>query len=463
MQIKISFLLCGILLLVKIIAVRNTNFDLFGDEAQYWIWSQSLDFGYYSKPPLLAWLIACISLVFGDSFETLKLISVSIYVLTSITVYLIFKQLYKDSKEAILAGLTFYLIPAATVSSFLISTDILLVFFWSMSLFFLLKIRNEPTIINFVLLGIFVGLSFLSKYAAVFFVLSIILILFVDPKLKKIFLEKFISVIIFLFSICVIVLPNIIWNIQNGWVTLIHTSDNASLNRININLIQGLEFIFVQALMLGPILFVYFLLTYKKIKLTFETKFLLTFCAPVLIIILIESILVRANANWAAVALISLFIFFFHHAYILSKNIIKINMFVNFIFGILFFGLIANTSSLNIFNRINGISSFSSYLEKKHMTNKDILVVSDRLLFSNLKYLFRDANIEMFSPHVPHTKITSQSHLSSPLLSTINKNFILIGHPRQIEYLENKFSILRIDSQKVVIKNTPIEIYEVIF
>ena len=251
MQTKISFLLCGIVLLIKIFAVYNTNFDLFGDEAQYWIWSKSPDLGYYSKPPLLAWLITFITLIFGDSFETLKFISVSMYVFTSIAVYLIFKQLYKDKKEAILAGLTFYLVPAVTVSSFLISTDILLIFFWTISLYFLLKIRNEPSIINFVLLGIFVGLSFLSKYAAVYFILSIIFILFVDLKLKKIFLEKFISVIIFLFSLSVVLLPNIIWNIQSGWVTLVHTSDNISLNSINVNLIRGLEFILIQALMLG--------------------------------------------------------------------------------------------------------------------------------------------------------------------------------------------------------------------
>jgi len=215
--------------------------------------------------------------------------------------------------------------------------------------------------------------------------------------------------------------------------------------------------------MLGPILFIFFFLTYKKIRLTFETKFLLTFCVPILIIIIIESILVRANANWAAVALISLFIFFFHHTYMLSKKIIKLNMFVNFLFGVLFFGLIAKTSSLNIFDRINGISSFSFYLEKTHLINKDILVVGDRLLFSNLKYLFKNTDIIMFSPHPPGKRITSQLHLSSPLLPTINKNFILIGYPGQIKYLQNKFNIQKIDSQRVVFKNTPIEIYEVVF
>src|SRR4051812_22989027 len=30
--------------------------DLYPDEAQYWFWAQHPAFGYYSKPPLIAWL-----------------------------------------------------------------------------------------------------------------------------------------------------------------------------------------------------------------------------------------------------------------------------------------------------------------------------------------------------------------------------------------------------------------------
>ena len=50
MYIKGTFVILSLSLLIKLIAIYLTNFDLFGDEAQYWIWSQSLDFGYYSKP-----------------------------------------------------------------------------------------------------------------------------------------------------------------------------------------------------------------------------------------------------------------------------------------------------------------------------------------------------------------------------------------------------------------------------
>ena len=58
MAIRILFPLVLILFLQKLIALNFTNFNLFGDEAQYWLWSQDLDYGYFSKPPLLAWVIA---------------------------------------------------------------------------------------------------------------------------------------------------------------------------------------------------------------------------------------------------------------------------------------------------------------------------------------------------------------------------------------------------------------------
>src|SRR5436189_6292460 len=37
---------------------HNCPFDLTEDEAHYWEWSRHLDYGYYSKPPGIAWVIA---------------------------------------------------------------------------------------------------------------------------------------------------------------------------------------------------------------------------------------------------------------------------------------------------------------------------------------------------------------------------------------------------------------------
>ena len=41
----------------RVILLAFNGTDLFVDEAQYWLWGQELAFGYYSKPPLIGWVI----------------------------------------------------------------------------------------------------------------------------------------------------------------------------------------------------------------------------------------------------------------------------------------------------------------------------------------------------------------------------------------------------------------------
>ena len=463
MYTRFSLSLVAIAFLVKFFAIVNTNFDLFGDEAQYWIWSQNLNFGYYSKPPLLAWVIGSFTFLFGDSFEMLKIIPISTYVLSSYVIYLISLELYNNKKLAILSGGTFYLLPAVSVSSFLISTDVILILFWSLSLLFLIKIRKNPKIINFFLLGIFLGLSFLAKYAAIYFLISMVVLLFLDETIKKIIFKKFFHFALFLGTAIIVLSPNIIWNIKNNWITLGHTSDNASLNKINFNLFQGGEFILSQGLMIGPLLFIFFLVTVKKIKFDFKTKFLLSFSLPIFLIVLGESILVRANANWAAVALVSLSIFFTNHIYILSKKILLANNIINFSICVVLFFFISNSSSLKIFNRINGISSFATMLVEKNMKDIDFLVVEDRLLFSSLRYILSDSQKKIYTSHDPNKKITSSFHLSDPLPPTFNKDFIFLGNIDEVNYLIEKNQIKKIEKIKVIFKKNEIEIYEVNF
>ena len=58
----------GAITVFKIVAIFLTNYSLFGDEAQYWLWSQNLDIGYFSNPDLIAWFLSGHIRLFGDSF-----------------------------------------------------------------------------------------------------------------------------------------------------------------------------------------------------------------------------------------------------------------------------------------------------------------------------------------------------------------------------------------------------------
>ena len=458
------FVLCFVFLIIKFISIYSTNFDLFGDEAQYWLWSKNLDFGYFSKPPLLPGIIALVCSVFGNSFFVIKMISVLMYCVSSYVVFLISKKLYKNFELALLTATSFFLMPAVSVSSFLVSTDIVLILFWSLALLQTLIIKEKPTILNFILLGVFVGLAFLAKYAAIYFIVSMIFLLF-EKTMRNVFFKNKLFSLCFVLTLIMIITPNIIWNINNNWVTFEHTADNAGLDRSGLHLIESLKFVGSQIIMVGPLIFLFFILGFAKNFINdFNTRFLLIFSLPAFVIVLFESFLVRANANWAAVSLISFLILFVHTTFKYSKKLIVINNIANFVFGLCFFFLIGIGASYGPFKKISGINSFADSL----MTHNDLgqinnLVISDRMLFSNLSYFFYNSAIQMYVPFGPNARWGHHFQITNPLPVNFHNNFIFLGYVDEISYLKNKHTVNLVDIKTVPFNKKPIKVYEVIF
>jgi 4-amino-4-deoxy-L-arabinose transferase-like glycosyltransferase len=456
---KILGLAILLLIVFKITAVYFTEFSLYGDEAQYWLWSQTLDLGYYSKPPLLAWFLGGYSILFGDSFVSLKIFPVVIYFFISYVIYKLCLNLSFDKKKAQLCALSFLIIPAASLSSFLISTDLLLLLFWAISMVLLLKVIKTNLTINFFLLGLFLGLGFLAKYAAIYFLLSLLLLLFLDKTSLKSFRNNPLGVLVFLFSFVVVLLPNILWNFNNGWITFSHTSDNANLQNLNLNFYEPIKFVGSQILMVGPLLFIFVIFFLKNLRLDYENKFLLIFSLPIIFIVLVESFLVRANANWAAPALISIFIFLFR---LVNKNyLLKINFTFNYLIAFLLFFSILITSENKVFDRITGVGIFSNNLSDI-IKEKDI-VVSDRIIFSNIAYQLRNKENLILMPHKTGTSITNHFQMSSALNTDRKNDFFLLGDLSNISYLSNEKKSKLIKEFDVPFSSEPLKLYEIYF
>ena len=462
MAIRILFPLVLILFLQKLIALNFTNFNLFGDEAQYWLWSQDLDYGYFSKPPLLAWVIALYSSIFGDSFFSLKIIPSIAYIFTAWAVYNLCKNIGLKKESSYECLLLFLLIPAVSFSSFILSTDIVLLLFWTLALNQLVVIRKFKNFKNFLMFGIFIGLAFLSKYAAIYFIICLIIYILLDQNFRKFFFKNYLGFLLSFFCILIILLPNLIWNLNNSWVTLQHTSDNANFGNIDINFVRGFKFLCIQILMLGPLLFIGCILNYRNVILDEKQKLLLIFSLPIFFIVLAEAIIVRANANWAAPGFISLFIFL----YLLTNNGIlkKLHIVFSSMFCFIFFLLIGLTYPNNIFDRISGISEFSN---KIYSFGSDVgivdFVISDRLLFSNIKYEMRNNKSFFYMPHKTGDRITNHFKLTSPLEKEMKKNFIFIGYPNEINYLENNYNLRKLITIETSFVSNKLDIYEVTF
>ncbi len=446
---------------LKVCASFFTNFSLYGDEAQYWLWSQNLDLGYFSKPPLLAWFLSGHVILFGDSFFSLKMFPLLIYFLIFFAVYKLCLQLCLSKNSSLICSFSFLLIPAASVSSFLISTDLLLLLFWILAMTKVIEIRKDSSLINFILLGIFLGLAFLAKYAAIYFLLSFLILIFADKKILTSLKSSILGWLVFLLFLFLILLPNIYWNINNDWVTFSHTSDNANLKNLNLNFREPLEFLLSQAFMVGPILFLSFFYVFRSFHLDFENRFLLIFSLPIIIIVLFESFLVRANANWAAPALISLFILLFRHVAEKINRLIIINFVTNYVIAVFLFVSILTSSDNKAFDRIRDVDGFVKEVLKS-AGEKD-LVISDRIIFANVSYEIREQRNNIYMPHNSGQKITNHFQISSPLAVTHQNDFYLIGNHADIKYLLKENQVQPIKEFNVSFNSSKIKLYEVIF
>jgi 4-amino-4-deoxy-L-arabinose transferase-like glycosyltransferase len=88
----IAFL--AMLLPLRLIANAFAVTDLVFNEAQYWSWSRELDLGYFSKPPLLAWLIRTTSELCGQGEACLRSFPPVLFTLATWFVFLTGRALY---------------------------------------------------------------------------------------------------------------------------------------------------------------------------------------------------------------------------------------------------------------------------------------------------------------------------------------------------------------------------------
>lgn len=286
--------------------MQGMALPLYVDESYYWAWAQDLDWGYFSKPPAIAALIALTTSICGDSEYCVRAGSLYLHPITALLIFSIGRRLF-GAGVGFGAGLIFLTMPAISLSSMVVSTDVLLLLFWSLSLYLLIEALNSNRKFLWALLGVSVGFGMLSKYSMVLFPVSALLYLSISKQNRHFLVQPgpyVAAVIAFL-----VFLPNIIWNIQNDFITVAHHAHISNLSHSGLYLVELTEFFLGQFFVFGPVFFCVFgwlLLTcYGKARHFDSVLLLLSFTLLILAVMLAQSFLGRANANWAAPAYVS--------------------------------------------------------------------------------------------------------------------------------------------------------------
>ncbi|HET6723303.1 MAG TPA: glycosyltransferase family 39 protein, partial [Chitinophagaceae bacterium] len=224
-------------------------FELQRDEYLYFQQGQHLDLGYLENPPLLSYL-GYVSSWFGNKEWLVKFWPAFIGSLTVIVTCMITARLGGKAFAQFLAG--FGVITGAFLRiHILFQPNLLDIFFWTCSLYFLLKFVQANNQKDLLRLAICLALGWWSKYSIAFLIASIV-IGFMLTRHRPILLQKntWKAVGISL----LIVLPNVWWQYAHKWPLIHHMQELRETQLVYVN---PADFIKEQLLLLFPVLIVW--------------------------------------------------------------------------------------------------------------------------------------------------------------------------------------------------------------
>ena len=313
-------------LIVGVLAVRTAQLflsplELYPDEAQYWLWSRRLDWGYFSKPPMIAWAIRLSTALGGDREAWVRLPAPVLHAAAAAALFAAGRRLF-DARTGLRAAAVYLLMPGVALSSQVIATDAPLLAGLGLTLWALAALwRRGPSgggregggrdgggLALGAAAGAALGAAALSKYAALYVAAGLLIHAAVDAEgRRRLWTPARAAAAAAAFLL--VLSPNLAWNALHGFQTVAHTAADADLGEEakagGVHLAGAAGFLLAQFGVFGPAPFAALLaagVLWARRRAPAEERWLLHLTAPALAVVLVEALAARANANWAGAA-----------------------------------------------------------------------------------------------------------------------------------------------------------------
>ncbi len=301
------------------------------DEAYYWVWSKHLQLSYFDHPGMVAWLFSL-----GNLFSPLGHLERWPALFLGHGTYWLWLKImapYLNAQKQKWLLITFLLSPLLGFGSLIVTPDVPVVFFWSLSLWLFLRYLKSANPFLAVGLGLSLGLGFCAKYHIVLFVPIALAYLTYNKLWARIKIKGFFLVLIAGFIGC---MPVLLWNWQNNFTSFTY--------QLNHGLSGGkwkpwwtIEYLSGQFLLLLP-MGVYLLWLARKKSRTLN--WLWFFGLGPLLFFFLTSFNASVEANWPVIAYPALL-----SIMVLAETRGRILTSINVLWGIL--GLILISHVLN--------------------------------------------------------------------------------------------------------------------
>ena len=290
------FIFSHLFLWTLIPSLLNLNLPL--DTIEALAWGSNLDWGFDKHPPFSAFAVEIFYFIFGKNDWSFYLLSqifvvVAFFVVWKFSNEVLEDKLYSLLSVLILSGIYFY---NFTTPEFNVNVSQLP--FWALSVYFFWKSINLNKKIDWILLGFFSALGFLSKYLFIYLIASLFIYFILNfKKFKKLIPNFLLSLLIFF----ILLIPHLIWLFENNFVTIFYGLNRSGLSDFHIanHLINPIIFLAKQILILSPFFIMLFAILRKyKFKIKINDKkilFLISINLIPFLLILLTSIITGAK------------------------------------------------------------------------------------------------------------------------------------------------------------------------
>ncbi|MBA2113409.1 ArnT family glycosyltransferase [Bremerella alba] len=292
--------------LFRIVYLALDPFDLVHDEAYYWDWSRQLDYGYFSKPPMIAWIIGLSTRLLGDHEFAVRLPATLLGTGGLAFVFLLARRMY-DAKVGFWAMLLAAMTPGNAAMSLLMTIDAPFLFFWSVAMycFWRLLERGEDRWKWLVATTVVIGLGLLTKQSMAGMLVFGGLFVLLSREDRHEALRP--TLYVCAFGALMFLAPVFYWNYQHDWVTLHHTSEHFQGEPVSIlrRMVISLEFVGGLFGVVSPVTFFLFGCVTAFGLFAFRTlgrreRYLLCLSALPMLLVLGLSMKQRLELNWPA-------------------------------------------------------------------------------------------------------------------------------------------------------------------
>lgn len=310
-----SWLIGAILLLTgRLLILACTPGELLPDEAYYWDWARQLDWGYYSKPPLVAWIIAASTGLLGNHEWAVRMPAAVLSTAGLVPVFLFARQLY-SIRAAGLTVLALVATPGVTASSLFMTIDAPFLCAWCCTLWSLWNLLESPARAwNWVPAAVAAtAAGLLSKQTMVVVFPLLALFLLASAEDRKRWRDR--RLWCWFCASLLSLSPVVWWNLRHQWLTWQHTREHfrASATTFCQHLAWGGEFVASQFGVVSPLTLTLVLIVslgglrhWRPIPR--RERFLLAFSIVPLLPVLALSVLQRVQPNWPAAFYVTGFI-----------------------------------------------------------------------------------------------------------------------------------------------------------